>query len=591
MAGTNEEMLINLDSPEKNSNVVVHNHYLKNPLIPGPDLNFKELESNNPFDIVAQSAENWDPFELVLHQSLMNYEGSNKSCAESCGKLVDGDFFTRESNGRLNRSNSVSHNVKFFPTSEKQYEKPDEDILNLSSRSLDNSPSLRDRIKRVVKKRVGKCIERALNGTNQSETKHEIPTSKNVLYNLKSTSTNLEHQFLKYKKDESEIHDLSHILEEAKQLSVILNNLSINEEGCISYNAIANHSISNKTQKHSPLKENKKLLSDTKVHEDLMSVSPPWESGDTYSSDSDDNSIGLPKVKLFYVKKKEKKNEINHEKLAHYKKRIRASIDGNMSCGEDFNFQGIVSKTSLSNENKMGDEKLFEQQLDRAETEKSPTELKEKDTLGIAVSKPIVPVTNDLRLKKVGNILKKGPLKAIVPLQKMTKITDKISPLKKSSPNFKIKGKSCEDSTLSSSLISPMATSTPNSKNASNPKKNVGTSYDSTSRSRLSRKNNEHIGATTRRSVSLSTSSRKVSQTKQPFSSINPNVSNDNQKWKRPHTAPSQNTRVNLKSSTPLKKNVDRGYVELWVRSTRPALSLGVHSIPSKNSKQQLYFI
>lgn len=65
-----------------------------------------------------------------------------------------------------------------------------------------------------------------------------------------------------------------------------------------------------------------------------MSVSPPWEAGDTYSSDSDDNSIGLPKVKLFYVKKKEKKNEINHEKLAHYKKRIRASIDGNMSCDE-----------------------------------------------------------------------------------------------------------------------------------------------------------------------------------------------------------------------------------------------------------------
>lgn len=198
--GTNEELLINLESPEKNRNVVIHNHYLKNPLIPGPDLNFNELESNNPFDIVAQSAENWDPFELVLHQSLMQYEGNNKSSVESCGKLVDGEFFSSENNGRLNRSNSVSHNVKFFPTAEKQYEKSEDDILNLSSRSLDNSPSLRDRIKRVVKKRVGKCIERALNGNiGQAETK-EIPTSKNTLYNLKSTSTKLENQFPNYKK-------------------------------------------------------------------------------------------------------------------------------------------------------------------------------------------------------------------------------------------------------------------------------------------------------------------------------------------------------------------------------------------------------
>lgn len=317
MAGTSEELLINLESPEKNSNVVIHNHYLKNPLIPGPDLNFNELESNNPFDIVAQSAENWDPFELVLHQSLMQYEGSNKPCVERCGKLVDSEFFTSENNVRLNRSNSVSHNVKFFPTPEKQHEKTEDDILNLSSRSLDNSPSLRDKIKRVVKKRVGKCIERALNGSIvQAETKPEIPTSKNTSYNLKSASTNLEHQFPKYK-DGSEIFNLSHILEEAKQLSVILNNISISEEVSISYK--------NKCQKHSPLKESKKLISDTKVHEeDLMSVSPPWEAGDTYSSDSDDNSIGLPKVKLFYVKKKEKKNEINHEKLAHYKKRIRA---------------------------------------------------------------------------------------------------------------------------------------------------------------------------------------------------------------------------------------------------------------------------
>lgn len=68
-----------------------------------------------------------------------------------------------------------------------------------------------------------------------------------------------------------------------------------------------------------------------------MSVKPPWEENgeSSFSSESDDSSIGLPRVKLFYLKKKDKKRtEISLEEIEHYKKRIRASLDGNTTLDE-----------------------------------------------------------------------------------------------------------------------------------------------------------------------------------------------------------------------------------------------------------------
>lgn len=582
MADPSEEMLINLNSPEKSNNAPCQKTYLKNPLIPGPDVNCN-IEINNPFDIVANSAENWDPFELVLRESLKKIDTNHNNQAEKGAKCKM--FKTpsprrkkHDDNSRkVLRSHSVTENVMYFNSSST---KPEELNSHIEAQPADETCSIRERIRNVVKQRgsentmtpslsqpdlrknegnsplkcmndmisqiLGKSMEVSIQ--KGAESRNELQYGNNIyqevmlqknrnpmdlemtFQNKSSVLIEIGNQTRSYaaQKFETSLEELSkkedlhEILEEAKQMSFVFRNLSVSEP------SKAADVMDSLHFKHCN-------------EESLMDIKPPWEENDesSISSESEDSSIGLPKIKLFYMKKREKKGqEISSEELENYKKRIRASIDGNVSCDEE-----LPSDETQPQSQETADVKS---------TKSSPTEKEPLPLEALAVNIPPLPEVSSLRPKKKENILKKGPMKALVPLQKMTKsIAEKMSPRKKSSQTSSSSMKTKQDSSFSSSLIYPVAASTPNGKNSSKGTSSNSPVVSKTSiKNRLSRKDSEPVvkTGTAKRSVSLSSSSRNTNG-KLPFTSVNSNVKQNASRFNRPHTAPS-NTKSNSSPQT-----------------------------------------
>lgn len=188
-------MLINLNSPEKPNSIPYQKTYLKNPLIPGPDVNCN-VESNNPFDVVASSAENWDPFELVLRESLKKFENTQNRETTSSRKhehfnkklkspstttaKIDNDQGKRKNPCKVFRSQSMTENVKFFRSPTKKCERVEPDSPPCS---VDDSSFSITKLKR----RVSKCIEKALNSSlSQPNLATSLPSSPTKSPNVSS---------------------------------------------------------------------------------------------------------------------------------------------------------------------------------------------------------------------------------------------------------------------------------------------------------------------------------------------------------------------------------------------------------------------
>ncbi|XP_073971755.1 uncharacterized protein isoform X2 [Rhodnius prolixus] len=486
------DSLITLDSPVIRSKRNA-NYSTRSPLIPCPSIPVTIEPQNNPFDAVANAvAKNQqpsDPFDIVLKASISSSNTDPQKFVES-----------GLSNSDVNDDGSVK-------------EKNEESKVKLNDES--DLIKIKTNVKEFVTERIISCIKKVLhtspesNSTKSVQTNYRRSFSAGVVRpagfvgNHLNTSLPLEGSCYSrtlnrsssgvlQNSDSSDWDDLEltkmKLRGQAKTLTGVINqplSISSSEEHFEEGNDDSN--------------------------ENLLNSTPPW--GPTLFAEPEEDSIGLPKLKTYRHSFSGISNKpALEEKVVHKYLKRRLSTDCNHETrGEEsiqvvecFTPDKVADASSIKEDsehpisdvnNDIASSSLIKDPEQTISDAKKDVDLKKDKQI---VAHLVIDNVRNQSLrpkKKAGHeVLKKGPMKAVVPVQEMTKcISEKLcSPFKKKMQlrcdGIKIENVETE--------IKPVAASTPTSQSP----------VSSTTKARLRGRENNKMSPTGRKAVRRSSS-------------------------------------------------------------------------------------
>ncbi|KAK9504159.1 hypothetical protein O3M35_010552 [Rhynocoris fuscipes] len=501
------DSLINLDSPI-NRNRLNSNYTSDSPLIPCTSISTPNVIPNNPFDEVVCSVElnqrPDDPFDVVLQEALQGNDNM-KNKTELISIEAESKNDDRQSNDDSKSSSCFNEN------------NDDDDLKN--------------KIREFVSERLFKSFKKTLNSSRSQTDLSQSVNSTNKYFQRSSSTGLLRKSILNNVEEESECCNCGHKLNTSLPVDFDVTSNSrkaINTSGNLFLKSDDSKNTFDLKLSEQELREESEKIrrlikferirnnSDTSQNvertENLEDVKPPWESRDFSFSDEED-SIGLPKLKkirysLGTLSSAGNQNVVDESALNKYlQKRYSQDLaqlddltkmDDSIQSVECFSPEQIAASSSL-----LEDE--IAEKIDKIEIEapklKDVIEDKKIETHLIKDKAS----TETLRPKKKGasEILKKGPMKAVIPLQKMSKnLSAKItSPFKnKMTRSSKVNKKDEKPP----ETINPVAASTPTK---SSPDSDVSISS-------LRGRENNKMSPTGRKAVKRSQSTSKVEMSK-----------------------------------------------------------------------------
>lgn len=489
------DSLITLDSPVVR-NKLKASYNTRSPLIPCPNIPITNETQNNPFDAVVCAVElnqlPNDPFDIVLKASIKDSSTNSQEFPKN--SLNNSDISNDDEN-----------------ITEKNRETETESC-NSSMKDESDLVKIKANVKEFVSKRIISCIKRAINTTPQNN------STKPGQSNYRRSFSAGVIRPAGFGPEEETIYSSCSSLNTSLPLE---RNYCSKTKNSAPYDCndfeLTKMKLRGEAKKftrlirHQPQNTSSSDDANDDSNQDLIDTAAPW------LCHNEEDSIGLPKLKTYrhsFSGISNNKSVLEERVVNEYMKR-RHSNDYSQS-----NKQNKEEDTSQIVECFTPDKETASSSIIEvsdnviSDDDKKNTDIKQDKQIDAHFVSDIVGNQSLRPKKKAGSeFIKKGPMKAVVPLQKMTKhISEKLSsPFNKmqlNSKNFKNENMEID--------IQPVAASTPTSQSP----------VSSATKARLRGRENNKMSPTGRKATRRSSSvgvvgSRRMEQLGTPTKAVN----------------------------------------------------------------------